>query len=401
MSCSCLRRPQTLSGPTGLRLLDVAARFYGTEPTAAQPPAHSRGQAINKTNKTSTTSKTSTTNKTNKPNKADKRDAKRATDARHWLRAILRECTYLPDPKAGRFVSQYVLDRFRTYQHKTWRNRNVERIVGFESRIKAKEKELRLFYNMLSRANEGETKPLLKVLNMAYGRVGKRRHDLMEPLLAKPAKEDTGPVVEFNQDGKAVIREDTPGDVVVSSTDEDKYRLSPALYALLQSQKLVGPPDRTRPNPRKLRPEIPELNSKMRPMPASRVKNLTKKWYSDTLGRVLPPLPPDEWHQLQKLAQGEGISKQPRRRKSLEKAGSIAEQKGTALDMIIKGNIDRKEFPNANAHTITTRYMQRLYALIFQQCPLMDFDSEKGKWSITWGKYALGSASSKVNKNPA
>ncbi|KAF2161067.1 hypothetical protein M409DRAFT_28397 [Zasmidium cellare ATCC 36951] len=372
MSCFCLRPSLTLSGATYLRLLGVSSRCYGTKPTAAQPPVQSREQAVDNAHGT-----------------ASKKATKQAAYARHWLRAILRECTYLPDPKARQFVSQYVLSRFRTYQFKTWKSRNMKNIHGLEGRLKDKQKELRLFHRLLNRANEGETKPLLKVLFMTYGRTGKRRHDLMIPLLAKPAQEDSDLTAMYNQDGELVWNEGATGQSAKSDAVEDKYRLSPALYALALSQQKIDPPDRTRPNPRKLRPDIPELNSKMRPMPASRVNNLTKKWYAELLDRVLPPLPADEWYKLQDLANGRGISTKPQKRKAPADAVSIATRKGTALDMVVQGDFDKREFGNPEAHTITARYMQRLYALVFKQCPMMDYDSERGKWSVTWGKYAV------------
>lgn len=269
--------------------------------------------------------------------------------------------------------------------------------------MKAKEREARLAINLLKRANEGEPKPLLKVLNMAYGRVGKRRHELMAPLLIRPAEEDSSAAtgspddrLVYDQFGENTLQHSSEEESgkEKSPSSETKAILPPALYQLLESQRLVDPPSKTRPNPRRLRPEIPALNSKMRPMPASRVKNLTKKWYADLLDRVLPPLPADEWYQLRDLAHGHGISKQPQRRKAPQDMKSIALRDDNALDMVIMGGsrrVDKRVFGNHDAHTITRRYMQRMYAIVFRQCPVMEFDTETNKWCVTWGKYALDS----------
>lgn len=338
-----------------------------------------------------------------------------ANYVRHLLRALLRECTYLPDAFARQWMSQYILSRFRSYTFKAWQNEQ-QSIDGFEKRLKAKELEARKGLSQLKRANAGERKCLLKVLLMAYGRVGKRRHELMRPLLPLRGRSDVQVPQEHEEDN---VQSDEVVEVASDEMEHDldsmaeenathlfqtasrTLDLTPQLRALLISQIRNSPPSLTRANPRRLQPEIPELNSWLRPMPQKRIKNMKKKHYAYLLDRVHPPLPKDEWFRLRDLASGRTKipnNLQPPRRKS---AGS--EDDGspwlarTALEQVVKyGKVPDRAFENQKAHDITPRFMQRLYAQVFSQCPLMELeDAATNRWKVTWGEQALAVVSSR------
>ena len=118
---------------------------------------------------------------------------RRADEARLVLRSLLRECTYLPDSFARDWTKQYILHRFRKYGFKAWQHRDDS---NFDERLQEKLREARAGLGLLRRANEGERKPLLKVLLMAYGRAGKRRHELMMPLMPTKMPKDLTEAVE-------------------------------------------------------------------------------------------------------------------------------------------------------------------------------------------------------------
>lgn len=180
-------------------------------------------------------------------------------------------------------------------------------------------------------------------------------------------------------------------------TDNTRYEkkplpsLTPQLHALIQSHVRAAPPTLTRPNPqaRKLEPDVPKLNSWLRPMPQSRVRNLTKRWYRDVLERVLPPLPREDWERLRNLAQGkveEGIVVQRRASKveELDDQGV-----STALEAIIAGGRAPVDRLQRDVHRITPRFMRKLWAEVFKQCPMMEWDGEEKRWSVIWGEHAL------------
>ncbi|KAK5116595.1 hypothetical protein LTR85_009220 [Meristemomyces frigidus] len=233
---------------------------------------------------------------------------------------------------------------------------------------------------------------------MAYGRTGKRRHELMLPLLSKAGREQLQESM-----GTIGVREDVSSlanDAVAGThphknpTAKDVNRgqwapyapgLTPQLRTLLQSQIRKPPPHLTRPTLRRLQPRVEELNAWRQPMPLCRVKNQTKKWYADLLGKVHPPLPKDEWKRLRDLAAGVATEPMVRRRRALSTS------KSHALELLVHfGKPDiQAAFGNRDAHQITPRFMRRMWAQVFSQCPLMDWDAERREWKVTWGQHAL------------
>ncbi|CAK4033967.1 Hypothetical predicted protein [Lecanosticta acicola] len=325
-----------------------------------------------------------------------------AAQARHYLRAILRECTYLPDPQARRYISQYALSRFRKSDFK-FKNPDNNEEQDLEAEKRRLHKDAQKQLNKLVRANNGDRRPLLKVLLAAYGREGKRRRELMQLWMPIAGKQKIDTILSEAANRAEVPEKDALGPLEACGTEasnrrsEDSQilpRLSPAMDALVKSQAQAAPPYLTRPNPKKLSPNVPVLNAKLKPMPKSRVRNLTKKWYADILDRVLPPLPTEEWHRLRYLASGKtllGPLPQLRSRESSIRAGYGAHS--SALETVVaKGirKLDKESWVQvSHREKITPRFMQRLYAQVFGQCPLMDWDDSKNRWNITWGHYAL------------
>ncbi|TKA82685.1 hypothetical protein B0A55_01490 [Friedmanniomyces simplex] len=301
------------------------------------------------------------------------------------------------------WVRQHVLGRFRKYGFKVWEHRDDP---AYETRIDDKLREARQGVGLLRRANEGERKPLLRVLLMAYGRIGRRRYELMLPLMPTAMGRDMKEALsagngmvdggadeelqdETDQKTRAAARRPNAAEVNNGHWTAYVRDFSPQLRALLESQSRLPPPHLTRPPLRKLKPQVEELNSWFRPMPLSRVKNQTKEWYADVLYKAHPPLPLPEWQRLRALAVGtlkEGM--RPRR------TPIAPARRQSALELVVmygKPN-PRKAFGNKQAHQITPRYMRRLWAQVFAQCPVMEWEAEKARWKVTWGEQALGMA---------
>lgn len=320
-------------------------------------------------------------------------DEARRLRSRHLFRAILRECTYLPDSVARQWAQQHAFERFRTYDFKSWEHRND---VDFGLRLRAKEKEVRSWVAYLKRANEGERKCLMRVLFMAYGRIGKRRHELMLPLLAKAAEDESGAVdTDWSDVEEAPVPDVHPAPENASkppvSRTSDMLKieppLTPPLRALLQSQMRASPPALSRPNPRRVTGSIAALNAWLRPMPQKRVENMRKKHYAELLNRILPPLPTEEWQRLRDLATGRIESERPRQRRS--KSSEHVDRCHSLEAIVSFGKAPMKLLETHNGHAITPRYMRRLYAQVFSQCPLLDWDVASSSWRVTWGEEAL------------
>jgi len=281
-------------------------------------------------------------------------------------------------------------------------------MVGLGARLQQKLKEGRQAVNQLRRANEGERGRLLQALLMVYGRTGKRRHELVQPLLpvAGPAKAGASLREEDGDDespaSETVASTPQTGNVDVTSKASPARRpnaqqvnegarhpyvpeLSPQMLALLESQVKSPPPHVTRATLRRIEPRLAEQNSWLRDMPLRRVEKATKKWYAALREKVHPPLPTQEWERLRDLANGsltEPIV--PRRAKPHH------HDRDVLADVVMYGKPDaHKLFGNKHAHTITPRFMQRLWGQVFAQCPRLDWDVQEKRWKATWGEHAM------------
>ncbi|KAM0724296.1 hypothetical protein Q7P37_000178 [Cladosporium fusiforme] len=332
------------------------------------------------------------------------------TASRHVLRGILRECTYFPDPFVAGWIRQHALSRFRTYEMRIWKHRDDE---SFKKRLETVRRKSRQALYQLRRANEGDRKMLLKALSMAYGRIGKRRRELMYPLLPVEHQQQYSDASNGAEKTVEQPRADPPGagNHVQHTTAPDKTSskgrtdgpvkaqikgaiddLPRPLCTLVQSQIAASPPTIARRNLRKLGIEIPETNSWHNPMPQVRVKNKLKQWYANILSTVHPPLPDQEWRNLRDLALGVTPFKLPGpRRKQLTTPPSVLEM------VVMHGKLPADMFRKDHAHRITPRFMQRLWADVFSQCPLMEYDSQAEKWTVTWGHHVLNDRRVKLN----
>jgi len=305
-----------------------------------------------------------------------------AAHARHILRALLRECSYLPDSHARKWLHQHVLQRFRRHafeSEQSQRNPDGYNDPDSEKRIAARLRQGRQAAHRLHRANEGDRKALLTVLLMAYGRTGKRRHSLMVPLLSVAEQGEAGTTA-----GSGPL---TPSAEDVNAGRWTPYvpDLTPQMRALLASQIKHPPPHLTRPTLRRMQPRIEKLNTWLTPMPRSRVKNMTKEWYATLLDRAHPPLPGREWERLRDLANGTATESVPPRR------AVVSDNKPSALDLVLKYGKPNphRAFQNPDIHRITPRFMQRLWAQVFAQCPRIDWNYETQRWDVEWGGHAL------------
>ncbi|KAG9587018.1 hypothetical protein KCU61_g987, partial [Aureobasidium melanogenum] len=287
------------------------------------------------------------------------------TEARHLLRAILRESTYLPDHQARLYIATHALARFRDYTpgHKPDHVLTQRRRLQLDHARKA--------LSELRRANQGELKPLLKVLHLTYARIGKRRHEILRDFQYKPPSH-------------VDIKPDTPP------------KLSPQHIALLESQRTAAPPTIVRPLLRSWSLKMPKTNSWERPLPKKRTAKILRDWYADVLDRTVVPLPIAEWKRLRDLALGkiEFQGPTPRRPMPASKS-SFASPLELALGLV-KLNSPDLVLSNASnsihARKLTARSMRRCWATVFAQCPVMSWDAKSQKWSIQWGCDILNQA---------
>lgn len=304
---------------------------------------------------------------------------------RHIFRALLRECTYLPDSSARGYFHDYIVERFRRYNPRppVPSHRKLDTKIRKDQINKARKGLI-----FLERANSGYIRHLEAVLAMAYGRQGRRRRELLRSLMDEtpPRRELLKNLVPFP------VRDAIPP-------------FGKKLEALLKAQKRFGGRAKsegfgTLHNSRKLgsvRPNIPEKNSWGRPMPLKRVQNMKENWYAELLDTIHPPLPNEEWERLRDLATGIRrevlVQRRNRADVSENKFGNIqcAEMpsplrtRSPTPDIVASAKKARRSGVQGNPRRLTSRFMRRMWATIFAQCSCMTWDEVETKWIVRWG----------------
>lgn len=339
----------------------------------------------------------------------------RQTKSLHLLRALLRESTYLPDAVARQYFRRYIVSRFRAYQpkqnatssfavqavdryrHRSFKRRQLNIIVERTGKLQSKaQKSL----NYLRRANQGELPSLRKILYFAYGRIGRRKYALLNDVLKPDAIMDGGktfsasefvgpsPLQQLYYSNKQVLqyfdvpKPGTKGNHVINiSTRYSRLR------AILKSQhrkgisihrELKGPAMKT-----------PLLNVWMRPMPIKRARNNVRRWYAETMTRFLPPIPVEEWDNMQAMIRREKDVSLVRRRTTAAtpapEATDVEHTVATGLSIHKPSKADRPAGVD-RPHNITPKFMQRMYSKLLQLCPKVEYDTEKKYWIATWGE---------------
>jgi hypothetical protein len=290
------------------------------------------------------------------------------TSPLHLFRSLLRECTYLPDRRARSYMHNYVLWSYRTYlpKPKAWR-----KPIEFKRQVKLLHRG-RKWLSMLQRANEGYPKPLEKVLMLTYGRIGKRRRELMQKAMAPEPPQTHEEVAAFSAPKLYVKEWKPPARVDALMRSQAKYQS----YLNKTSTKV------------KTKVKIPVENSWGKPMPQSRVRNMTHDWYVEQVDHLLPPLPEPEWEELRALATGDIIWHRPAKRKTRTQSDSALDSdaltENTLLEGPNKGHTFR-DYINGRPHEITPRLMRRLWTMVFRHVPMLSWNENREKWTVEWG----------------
>ncbi|KAK3080292.1 hypothetical protein LTS18_002634 [Coniosporium uncinatum] len=359
-------------------------------------------------------------------------------------RQLQRECTYLPDAAARVYISKHISYRFREYTQYRFDHRLDEPKERLKSVLRKAERGI-LF---LRRANAGEYEPLLKVLMHTYGRVGKRKHELLAPIL-RPDQPTEDENENFTVEKQHVDLKGHPltgipapltspkkneKDGSIEFTISEKYQ---KLIALAKSHK--ASPSQTsnssRPTVRSVVQKVPELNLWMRPQPRKRLASMSRNWYRKLLEKIMPPLPEEEWNRLEALVAGQVSWKDPRVRRansavkpnrlSFRDLAKFTLNEGESTDKhhigqgdqwmqessqvrqvmtdLVNhharlGKVDTKT-PSLNTpHAVTPRFMQRLWLAVFVQCPKMTWDGDTNKWIVEWGHLPASSDRGRFKK---
>jgi hypothetical protein len=337
----------------------------------------------------------------------------------HLLRACLREASYLPDAVARDHFRRYIVARFKAYQpkhnatasvavqavdkyrHRAFKRRHVSII---NDRLSSLHRKAKKGLRVLQRANLGELGYLQKVLFFAYGRIGRRKYALLsdllkpDPLLDGGAPTAVGPAplqALYFSNKRYLQYLDAPrtgpnGNYLMGISD--RYS---RLRAVVKTQyhrgiavhrELKGPVMKT-----------PMHNIWMRPMPIMRARNNVRRWYAETMTRLLPPIPSDEWDSMHAMVLKEKKVSLTRRRTSLQ-SGKPQE---TFDEILTKGlRLDKLSKVDRPGRAITPHFMQRLYSRILQLCCKVEYNEQRKQWVAIWGEPIQG-ISAKIYNAPS
>ncbi|KFY91485.1 hypothetical protein V498_05442 [Pseudogymnoascus sp. VKM F-4517 (FW-2822)] len=344
------------------------------------------------------------------------------TNPTHLLRALLRACSYLPDGPSRHYFHEHILHRFRHVTTPT---------LGAYRARKA--------LSLLTRATNGDVPALTKVLHHTYGRAGHRRHTLLNALLSEHnIHSDAEAPTAISPAVRQILKPPTEvanlGGIPVPAKPHDAPPTS--FERLLADQILRYPASSPRTQLKKAYAPIPLENVFLRPTGPKREEGLRKRWLAETMDKILPPLPEEEWNRLRGLATGvvewEGA---PKRRTPVGKVAKEADGGLLSVEYlkapishahskVRKSEIDQRnwhertpvgkvakeadggllsveylktpishahskvrksDIDQRNWHRLTPKYMQRMYAKIWELCPKSRWDEELRDWVYTWG----------------
>ncbi|KAL3470256.1 hypothetical protein BJX99DRAFT_239791 [Aspergillus californicus] len=295
---------------------------------------------------------------------------------RSILRSLLRECSYLPDPIARAVCHHQVIQRFRRYQEEP-----TDHLPDQHDRLFKLHRNARAQLSVLRRANEGYTKPLMNVLQIAYGRRGKRRRDLIRRLLAGDAPSNSDDLESILLAPRQFHDAWCPPVIVTELLRSQKS--NPYVVQLLDHAKI-----------KKLAPDIPEKNSWGRQVPLKRRINIRREWYNRALGTLVPPLPAMDLEILEGLISGALPWKAPKRRSKqhvvpLEDSDNEAPRAGMIRKVLTDGPPKQETFEaylSGRPHNITRRFMSRLWQRISCIVPRQTLEGTNFKPRFTWDK---------------
>ena len=322
----------------------------------------------------------------------------------HLLRALLREASYLPDATARDYFRRYIVARFKAYQpapratasfdvgavaryrHRSFRRRHAAII---DARVGQQHRKAHKGLNLLRRANQGEGPCLQKVLWFAYGRLGRRKYALLDDLLKPdplwPA--GTPPLQQLYRSNLRCLQYfEAPtvrnGTHVVHISNQ-----YPRLRAVITTQahhdlSLRRPLKRAQ-----LR--TPVLNVWERPMPVKRAVNNVRRWYAETMTRLLPALPTDEWDRIDAMSRGDQrIAFTTRRRAASPSDAQPALDRETVHHHLAMDKLSKADRPQGidRPHVLTARYMRRLYSRLLALSCKLEWDETHKRWTAIWGE---------------
>jgi hypothetical protein len=286
---------------------------------------------------------------------------------RHIFRAILRETTYHPDPKARTYLKEYAIDFYRRQQAKAaedWPTWDPPEIARRETDLL---RRARRFLSSTQAANNGHMLPFRRTLCLTYARKGPRRRILMRQIMAQPhSRHDKTSKLE---EGESTSPSMTSRDWQPTPFFKALHNAQASVHRFFQVAKKLRPQS-------KFAPEIPKLTIWDRPLPGKRIQKNWQLWQSREARAVYPPLPHSEVEYIRSIAAGE-LTLQPVARRRAAKVPVFAPaqtlddlQDEEGLNLLSDPPTRQRRPGRGQPHNFTPRHLQRTYAWLLLRCPM-------------------------------
>ena len=270
----------------------------------------------------------------------------------HIYRALLRECTYLPDPNSRAYIKHWVHESFRRYLPRDLHLPRCRPVPVDHNRESKNLKKGRHLAETLRRANQGYPAPFEKVLRWTYARLGKRRRVLMSGMTSLESNGIEGELEELEPQTPIKFSKDwkpSPTILALMSSQEKQYNHLPWINARISSK---------RPNPQ-------EKNIWGKSMPECRFRNKQRKWYAINLDLMLLPLPDAEYNHIKACATGE-TRVEPRLRRI---TASVHLQPSEKAEESVLEEPKMSQHIAGRPHEMTQRFFRRHYQRLLLHVP--------------------------------
>jgi hypothetical protein len=250
-----------------------------------------------------------------------------------------------------------------------------------------------------------------RVLFLAFGRIGRRRRELLDRLVRKEPPTDSAALQEM-------IRAEAPNEPDDWLAKWDVKKLQAFLVAQAQSGMRSSPRPilkATQTDPAK---QVPTENAFGLPLHPKPARTKLKKAWKRIIDRVLPPVTEGEWTLLRDLASGKVTGPEweiPARRPVAgpknETAGRLKQQPWDWIPYVVKpiryvertnarprklmaetaadANGSLPGSQPAKLHNYTARFWRRLYAQVWQLTATMKKKPSGEGWDVKWGSTRL------------
>ncbi|KAL2173078.1 uncharacterized protein P884DRAFT_213085 [Thermothelomyces heterothallicus CBS 202.75] len=311
----------------------------------------------------------------------------------HLYRHLLRESSYLP-PLVRQSADKLIKARFRKDKGDAERGPKHVRNGLHELRV-------------LRAANSGDMARMRRVMLRAFGRIGRRRRELVSRLVQRDMPTNTKELAEYVAEMAPHAEKYKTSDWL-DDWDVEKLRtfaLSQINASLNNSPKMPITINQVTPEKK-----LPKENAWGRPLPIKLARTKLKNMWKSAADKIMPPLPVEEWKALQAIAEGTAQGWLPPPRRALAKSMSEASQAKRNWDWqsyaikpvavvdrpanrrnkLLTGAVDDNT-PTGDprpigCHNYTRRAWRRMFEYIWNLTATMKKQPDGKGWDIRWGK---------------